>query len=134
VAEVVIEWVPGAIEEMAASDPGIGAAMDMLAGKLVLAMKARCPVSADMPDSGRMRSSIRFVPAPGNERLVGPDTDYTNYVVFGTRPHVIKPRNKQALYWPGAPYPVAVVHHPGTKPNPFMIEALGAIAGETVVV
>ena len=34
----------------------------------------------------------------------------------GTTPaHDIYPRNKKALYWPGADHPVKVVHHPGSK-------------------
>ncbi|MET0416058.1 MAG: hypothetical protein ABW022_08560 [Actinoplanes sp.] len=32
----------------------------------------------------------------------------------GTRPHVIEPKDKQALHWPGARHPVARVNHPGT--------------------
>ena len=35
---------------------------------------------------------------------------------FGTRPHVIKPKNKKALFWQGARHPVKLVFHPGTPP------------------
>ena len=35
---------------------------------------------------------------------------------FGTKPHVIKPRNAQALFWKGARHPVKLVFHPGTPP------------------
>lgn len=38
----------------------------------------------------------------------------------GTKPHIIKPVNKKALYWPGAPHPVKQVKHPGTKGNPVI--------------
>lgn len=31
-----------------------------------------------------------------------------------TSPHIIVPRFRQALYWPGAAHPVKVVHHPGS--------------------
>ncbi len=41
----------------------------------------------------------------------------------GTKAHGIAPRNKKALYWPGARHPVAYVNHPGTAPNPFMTRA-----------
>lgn len=51
------------------------------------------------------------------------DVDYAEVVVHGSRPHVIRPRNRQALafYWPkkGATVVLASVNHPGTQPNPF---------------
>ena len=49
-----------------------------------------------------------------------PTAEYAPYVQFGTKPHVILPKNKLALYWKGAAHPVARVNHPGTKPNDFM--------------
>lgn len=49
-----------------------------------------------------------------------PTASYAPYVEFGTKPHVILPKNKKALYWPGAAHPVARVNHPGTKANDFM--------------
>lgn len=42
------------------------------------------------------------------------------FIRFGTKPHVIRPRNKQALFWPGARHPVKKVNHPGTAPFEFM--------------
>jgi hypothetical protein len=49
-----------------------------------------------------------------------PTASYAPYVEFGTAPHTITPKAKKALSWPGAAHPWASVHHPGTKPNPFM--------------
>jgi hypothetical protein len=49
-----------------------------------------------------------------------PTASYAPYVEFGTKPHVILPKDKKALFWPGAAHPVARVNHPGTKPNDFM--------------
>lgn len=49
-----------------------------------------------------------------------PTASYAPYVEFGTKPHTILPRDKKALYWPGADHPVRRVNHPGTKPNDFM--------------
>jgi len=46
------------------------------------------------------------------------------YIEFGTPPHDIKPSEKKALFWGGAEYPVKVVHHPGTMPNPIMTSAV----------
>lgn len=48
---------------------------------------------------------------------------YARYHHDGTRPHLIVPRTARALYWPGARHPVALVHHPGTKANPFIQDA-----------
>jgi len=45
---------------------------------------------------------------------------YVLTVELGSPPHIIRPRNKKALYWPGADHPVKLVHHPGTKGKPFL--------------
>lgn len=53
---------------------------------------------------------------------------YGIFVHQGTKPHVIKPKTKRALRW----VPMAgnsfffakEVHHPGTKSDPFLYEAL----------
>ena len=46
--------------------------------------------------------------------------------VEGTRPHTILPKDKKALYWPGAAHPVRRVNHPGSKPNAFMERIIAA--------
>lgn len=48
---------------------------------------------------------------------------YARWIEEGTRPHVILPRNKKALYWKGAAHPVRMVNHPGTKARPYLIPA-----------
>jgi len=45
------------------------------------------------------------------------------YIEFGTPPHIIRPKDKEALYWKGAEHPVKVVHHPGTRANPVIRSA-----------
>jgi hypothetical protein len=35
-------------------------------------------------------------------------------IEFGSRPHVIEAKDKNTLFWPGAPFPVKKVNHPGT--------------------
>lgn len=44
----------------------------------------------------------------------------------GSRPHIIEPRTKKALAWPGAQHPVARVHHPGTQARHTLRNALKA--------
>lgn len=41
--------------------------------------------------------------------------EYSICLELGTPPHLIKPAEKKALYWPGAPHPVKQVNHPGTR-------------------
>lgn len=49
---------------------------------------------------------------------------YGAYVEYGTKPHLILPKNKKALFWKGALNPYAVVHHPGTRANPFFMRGV----------
>lgn len=53
------------------------------------------------------------------------------WIEFGTRPHEIRPRTKKALWWPGAPHPMARIWHPGTAPTENMAEALELAARGT---
>ena len=48
---------------------------------------------------------------------------YASMVEFGTKAHVIRPKNKKALYWKGANRPVKQVNHPGSKAKPYLIPA-----------
>ena len=58
------------------------------------------------------------------------DAPYAPYVHEGTKPHLIKPKNKKALSWKGAKHPVKSVKHPGSKPNPFLLRAAQKTAPE----
>lgn len=57
---------------------------------------------------------------------ISSDVPYAGYVLGGTRAHDILPRDKQALFWPGARHPVASVHHPGYRGNDFLSAAVDA--------
>jgi hypothetical protein len=50
-------------------------------------------------------------------------TIYARWVEEGTGPHVILPKTKKALFWPGAAHPVRMVFHPGTRPHPYLMPA-----------
>lgn len=84
--------------------------------------RRRAPV-----DTGRLRSSV-VSRAEGSGRsfgyVVGTNVNYAAAVEFRTAPHVIKPKYKRALYWPGARHPVAQVNHPGTRAQPFLRPAI----------
>lgn len=81
--------------------------------------------------TGRLRSSITHElssDAGGLVARVGTNVTYAVFVEEGTRPHLILPRNKQALFWKGARHPVRSVNHPGNRPYPFLRPALRAAA------
>jgi hypothetical protein len=60
------------------------------------------------------------------EATINALASYAMYVVKGTRPHIIRPTNGSVLAFQGANGKMIftrLVHHPGTKPNPFMQKA-----------
>ena len=82
--------------------------------------------------TGRLRASIthRVLSSPaGAFAEVGTNVEYAGFVEFGTSPHTITARTRQALYWKGAEHPVYRVNHPGNRPYPFLRPALLAAAG-----
>ncbi|MFD1832407.1 HK97-gp10 family putative phage morphogenesis protein [Streptomyces desertarenae] len=84
--------------------------------------RRRAPV-----DTGRLRSSIVHRMENRGRSVsysVGTNVNYAAAVEFGTAPHVIVPKNRKALYWPGAAHPVAKVNHPGTAARPFLRPAI----------
>lgn len=98
------------------------AATERAANDMVNHAKSLAPV-----DTGRLRSSIVAVPSGGRLRfsvMIGTNVTYATDVEYGTAPHVIVPKDKKALYWPGARHPVAKVNHPGTRAQPFMRPAV----------
>ncbi|MEV8033896.1 hypothetical protein [Streptomyces sp. NPDC086182] len=74
--------------------------------------------------TGRLRDSLRAEVHDKVLRVGSLDCNYATDVEMGTSPHVILPRNKKALYWPGADHPVRKVNHPGTAPMPYLRPAL----------
>lgn len=76
-----------------------------------------------LQDTGRLAASITKR-ATSTSAEVGTNVVYAAIHHFGgrTKPRIIKPRNKKALYWPGARHPVKSVKHPGSKmpARPFM--------------
>ena len=75
------------------------------------------------------RQSINSgVEARGNTFImyVAHGVRYGRYLEQGTRPHVILPKRKKALYWNGAEHPVKRVNHPGTRKYPAIVPAAQA--------
>lgn len=90
--------------------------------------KILCPY-----DMGFLRNSIDAIIK--NKALTGQVIVKRNYGIFvheGTRPHIIVPKFKKVLAWRpktggkrGKNFVFAkLVHHPGTKANPFLAKAV----------
>jgi hypothetical protein len=65
----------------------------------------------------------------GDVLIVAAHAPYAYFVERGTRPHIIRPRTAQALRWydsGGGPVFASIVHHPGTRPEPYLFPALVA--------
>lgn len=75
--------------------------------------------------TGHLRRSITHT-ASQYEGKIYTNVKYAKGVEEGTRPHVIRPKKKKALYWAGASHPVKTVNHPGSKGKPYMKPALEA--------
>jgi hypothetical protein len=77
--------------------------------------------------TGALRQSLYNRQVDGG-RAVGHDTNrapYAGFVILGTRPHVIKPKNKKALRWPaGGRFAFAKsVNHPGYRGDNYFVRA-----------
>ena len=93
--------------------------------KQVFAMKLANELAKAAPvDTGRMKNSIDSS-VDGNTIVINM-VEYALYVEFGTPPHIITPKNAKALHWKSGQDDVfaKVVHHPGTRPQPFIRSTL----------
>jgi hypothetical protein len=95
---------------------------------IVAALKAWAPVALDgVPGRGALQNSIKSTTEAAGESVTltfTANVSYAGFVVDGTAAHDIRPSTKRALFWPGAPHPVGLVHHPGTRPNAFAERAI----------
>ena len=75
--------------------------------------------------TGRLRRSIQSTLKRGKdfvEAFIGPTVSYAVFVERGTKPHIIRPVYARYLRFEVAGRIVFAreVHHPGTRPNPFV--------------
>ena len=73
--------------------------------------------------TGHLRRSISTKIGDMEATIHTSNLKYAPMVEFGTRPHIIRAKNKKALYWKGASHPVKQVNHPGSKAKPYLIPA-----------
>jgi hypothetical protein len=130
---VRIQWDETAVR-LLPDTPAVAAAVDRVAAALTGEIKRRAPVSpVTSGHSGRLRSSVRAFREPDGSVIIGPAADYAGYVVHGTPPHLIRSHGPWSLHSQvtGA-YFGPLVHHPGTRPNPFVGEAVQEIAARHI--
>ena len=76
--------------------------------------------------SGHLRRSIATKIGDMEVTVHTSNVKYSRGVEEGTRSHIIRPKNKKALYWKGAKHPVKQVNHPGSKAKPYLIPAFNS--------
>lgn len=120
---VVVVMEPGWREKMR---PHINDFMDDIAEDVAKAARHMAPV-----DTGYLKANIRVhkVALAGGDLKIGrrikAHTNYAAYVELGTTAHIIRIKDKKALWWPGARHPTSpFVRHPGARPRPFLRPAL----------
>lgn len=89
-------------------------------------------------DTGQLRASHKAEPVVVSGGKVttsisatgSSKQQYALAVHEGTKPHVIVPRRKKVLSWKGSEGRVfaARVNHPGTKPRPWLLNAVKQVA------
>lgn len=110
------------------------------ANQILAEMESRVPV-----DTGRLRGSLG-IRVESNRVTIGPDpliAPYAGYVEFGTKPHEIRPKSEGGVLVfkiNGTTVFTKLVHHPGTKAQPFVrdafeawVDSLGTMAAEANV-
>ena len=97
--------------------------MGRLALRVIDEEKRLAPVK-----TGNLRRSIQLGRVTAREANIKAGANYSAYVEYGTRAHVIEPRNKSVLRWKdgGKVRFARRVRHPGTKAQPFMIPGFEA--------
>jgi HK97 gp10 family phage protein len=77
------------------------------------------------PGGGNLRQNIRTSQISKTKAEIVSKAPYSGFVEYGTAPHLIKVKNKQVLANRRMGQVFGkIVHHPGTRPNPYMKRAL----------
>ena len=70
--------------------------------------------------TGHLRRSIATKMGDLEATIHTSNVKYAIIVEKGSKAHIIRPKNKKALYWKGAKRPVKLVNHPGSKAKPYL--------------
>ena len=74
-------------------------------------------------DTGHLRRGISTDIRGLGATIHTSNIKYAPGVEYGTKAHIIRAKNKKALYWKGAKHPVKKVNHPGSRAKPYLIPA-----------
>lgn len=96
--------------------------------------------------TGNLRRTIHVASVSDTSATIAVSANYARFVHQGTRAHVIKPRRARILRWPNGAGArrltgtartgtrdfvfARVVHHPGTKANPFLVRGIKRAAAD----
>lgn len=138
-----VVWDDAAVQvSIEAPDGKVGRALNRLADGVVFSMKFRCPVSPPGPlhRSGELRASIRKFRQPDGSYLIGPTATTGDHHTFlgplverGTPPHLIVAHGPYSLHnAETGDYFGPVVHHPGTRAQPFIKPAADDLNGVVI--
>ena len=95
----------------------------MVGPALVAEMRERAP-----KDTGYLASQIRAINEPGRVRVAPFGVEYNQYLVKGTRPHELNAKGQAMSFMVNGTRVFArKVHHPGTRPNPYMEDSAKAV-------
>jgi hypothetical protein len=122
--EYTLKVTPQFTELLARLGPDIDRGFEFGMTNVVTDVEARAVKKAPVDTSNLVNSITSFVANNGRTGVVKATALYAQFVHDGTDPHVIRPKSKKALFWPGAASPFKKVNHPGTKPQPFITDAL----------
>lgn len=83
-------------------------------------------------DTGRLAGQINHrlgVSSKGLFVEIGSNVEYAIYVHDGTKAHTIRPKRAKVLRFPsgGGIVYATVVNHPGTKPRPYLLNAMNTV-------
>ena len=74
-------------------------------------------------DTGHLRRGISADIKGLGATIHTSNIKYAPGVEYGTKAHIIRAKNKKALYWKGAKHPVKKINHPGSRAKPYLIPA-----------
>ena len=91
--------------------------------RAVKTVEAQAKREAPVKRGGLRRSITSRVEQGGDVGIVGTNLVYARRIHEGFPKHILRPKNKKALFWKGAAHPVKLVRHPGNKANPYFTRA-----------
>ena len=102
-------------------------ALDLAAREVRRELRASVAHWSHVPD-------FRIERQDDDRRLVTTTDPVFLYQDLGTRPHLIRPRRKRALWWATARHPVRLVRHPGTPAMRYTERIAGGMAGRLLAI